>query len=331
MEFIKQLPKAELHLHIEGTLEPEMILKLADRNKKKINYSTVDELRAAYSFNNLQEFLDIYYAGASVLLTEEDFFDLTYAYIKKANNNNIKHVEIFFDPQTHTSRGVSFDAVISGIKSALKKGEKDFGISYKVIMCFLRHLSQKEAFVTLNQALPYKNIIDGVGLDSSENGNPPSKFKDVFEEARNTGFFAVAHAGEEGPAQYIHEAIDLLKVVRIDHGNNCINDAELMKFLSLKQIPLTVCPLSNLSLKVVDDLRNHPLRKLMKENLLVTINSDDPAYFGGYLNENYFQTAKALSLSNNELALLAKNSFKASFMDEKAQQFYISEIDKLID
>ncbi|HJN97523.1 MAG TPA: adenosine deaminase, partial [Candidatus Marinimicrobia bacterium] len=272
--YIEGIPKAELHLHIEGTFEPELMFEIARRNNISINYKSIDELKKAYSFNNLQEFLDIYYAGASVLLQVQDFYDLTWAYLTKAHEQNLIHTEIFFDPQTHTDRGLSFDTVIQGIRSALDDGKEKLGISSKLIMCFLRHLDEAAAFETLNQALPYKNWIAGVGLDSSELGHPPSKFQRVFSKARDEGFITVAHAGEEGPAEYVWEAINLLKVSRIDHGNRSLDDKQLIKYLIETQIPLTVCPLSNLELKVVNDLKDHPLLKLMEAGLVVTINSD---------------------------------------------------------
>ena len=262
--FIEGIPKAELHLHIEGTFEPELMFEIARRNNISINYKSIDELKKAYSFNNLQEFLDIYYAGASVLLQVQDFYDLTWAYLTKAHEQNLIHTEIFFDPQTHTNRGLSFDTVIQGIRSALDDGKEKLGISSKLIMCFLRHLDEAAAFETLNQALPYKNWIAGVGLDSSEMGHPPSKFQRVFSKARDEGFITVAHAGEEGPAEYVWEAINLLNVSRIDHGNRSLDDEQLIKYLIETQIPLTVCPLSNLELKVVNDLKDHPLLKLME-------------------------------------------------------------------
>ena len=266
----------QLNNYIEGTFEPELMFEIARRNNISINYKSIDELKKAYSFNNLQEFLDIYYAGASVLLQVQDFYDLTWAYLTKAHEQNLIHTEIFFDPQTHTDRGLSFDTVIQGIRSALDDGKEKLGISSKLIMCFLRHLDEAAAFETLNQALPYKNWIAGVGLDSSELGHPPSKFQRVFSKARDEGFITVAHAGEEGPAEYVWEAINLLNVSRIDHGNRSLDDKQLIKYLIETQIPLTVCPLSNLELKVVNDLKDHPLLKLMEAGLVVTINSDDP-------------------------------------------------------
>lgn len=325
--FIEGIPKAELHLHIEGTFEPELMFKIARRNNISINYKSIDELKKAYSFNNLQEFLDIYYAGASVLLQVQDFYDLTWAYLNKVHEQNLIHTEIFFDPQTHTDRGLSFDTVIQGIRSALDDGKEKLGISSKLIMCFLRHLDEAAAFETLNQALPYKNWIAGVGLDSSEMGHPPSKFQRVFSKARDEGFITVAHAGEEGPAEYVWEAINLLKVSRIDHGNRSLDDEQLIKYLNETQIPLTVCPLSNLELKVVNDLKDHPLLKLMEAGLMVTINSDDPAYFGGYMNENYTQIASALNLTKKQITQLAKNSFNSSFLSKSEKVKLIHQVE----
>ena len=326
--FIEGIPKAELHLHIEGTFEPELMFKIAQRNNIPIDYNSIDELKKAYNFNNLQEFLDMYYAGAEVLIHIQDFYDLTWAYLTKVHEQNIIHTEIFFDPQTHTDRGVSFNTVIQGIHSALEDGKEKLGISSKLIMCFLRHLDEAAAFETLNQALPYKNWIAGVGLDSSEMGHPPSKFERVFSKAREEGFITVAHAGEEGPAEYIWEAINLLKVSRIDHGNQSLDDDQLIKHIAEKQIPLTICPLSNLELKVVNDLKDHPLMKLMEAGLMVTINSDDPAYFGGYVNENYTCIASALNLSKKQITELAKNSIKSSFLPDGDKEKIIMQIEE---
>ena len=325
--FIEGIPKAELHLHIEGTFEPELMFEIAHRNNIPINYQSVDELKKAYNFNNLQEFLDIYYAGASVLIHEQDFYDLTWAYLTKVHAQNLVHTEIFFDPQTHTDRGISFDTVIQGIHNALIDGKDKLGISSQLIMCFLRHLVEASAFETLEQALPYKNWIAGVGLDSSELGHPPSKFERVFSKAMDEGFITLAHAGEEGPAEYVWEAINLLKVSRIDHGNRSLDDDQLIKYIAEKQIPLTVCPLSNLKLKVVEDLKHHPLLQLMEAGVMVTINSDDPAYFDGYMNENYIQIATALNFSKKQIAQLAKNSFKASFLPDKKKEKLISQVE----
>ena len=325
--FIEGIPKAELHLHIEGTFEPELMFEIAHRNNIPINYQSVDELKKAYNFNNLQEFLDIYYAGASVLIHEQDFYDLTWAYLTKVHAQNLVHTEIFFDPQTHTDRCISFDTVIQGIHNALIDGKDKLGISSQLIMCFLRHLVEASAFETLEQALPYKNWIAGVGLDSSELGHPPSKFERVFSKAMDEGFITLAHAGEEGPAEYVWEAINLLKVSRIDHGNRSLDDDQLIKYIAEKQIPLTVCPLSNLELKVVEDLKDHPLLQLMEAGVMVTINSDDPAYFDGYMNENYIQISTALNFSKKQIAQLAKNSFKASFLPDKKKEKLISQVE----
>ncbi len=326
-KFIEGIPKTELHLHIEGTFEPELMFEIAKRNNKKISYNSVEELKKAYSFNNLQEFLDIYYAGANVLIEEQDFYDLTWAYLNKVHEQNVVHVEIFFDPQTHTDRGISFDTVIKGIYRALEDGKEQLGISFKLIMSFLRHLDEASAFKTLEQALPYKKWISAVGLDSSELGNPPSKFERVFAKAQEEGFITVAHAGEEGPAEYIWEALDLLKVTRIDHGNRCLDDEKLVQRIANSQIPLTVCPLSNLELKVVTDLKDHPIPKMMEKNILVTVNSDDPAYFGGYMNENYLEIAKALDLSKQKITTLVKNSFKASWLSDEEKEKRLSDIE----
>ncbi|WP_298312291.1 adenosine deaminase [uncultured Aquimarina sp.] len=327
-KFIEGIPKTELHLHIEGTFEPELMFEIAKRNQKKIPYNSVAELKNAYKFNNLQEFLDIYYAGANVLITEQDFYDLTWAYLTKVHEQNVVHVEIFFDPQTHTDRGISFDTVIKGIRTALEDGREKLGITYKLIMSFLRHLDEASAFKTLEQALPYRDWISAVGLDSSEVGNPPSKFERVFAKSIEEGFLTVAHAGEEGPAEYIWEALDLLKITRIDHGNRCLDDSALVERLVDLQMPLTLCPLSNLELKVVSDLKEHPIAKMMDKNLLVTVNSDDPAYFGGYMNENYLGIAQALHLSKEQITTLVKNSFKASWLSDQEKEQKIQEIDQ---
>jgi adenosine deaminase len=325
-ELIKSVPKAELHLHIEGSLEPELMMQLAKRNNVEIKYKTVDEVRNAYNFSNLQDFLDIYYAGASVLITEQDFYDLTWAYILKAHEQNIVHCEIFFDPQTHTERGIQFATVINGIHAALSDAKVKFGITSHLILCFLRHLSQDAAMQILEMALPFKDKFVAVGLDSSEVGNPPSKFQRVFNMARKNGLITVAHAGEEGPAEYIREAIDLLLVSRIDHGNHCLTDEKLVSELVIKQIPLTVCPLSNFKLKVTPDLTKHPLKTMLEKGLLVTINSDDPAYFGGYLNENYLAIAYALSLDSTDIIQLARNSINASFIDKSQKERLLKDI-----
>lgn len=325
--FIQGIPKAELHLHIEGTFEPELMFEIAKRNGIEIAYENVEALKKAYSFNNLQEFLDIYYAGAAVLITEQDFYDLTWAYLSQIHTENVVHTEIFFDPQTHTERGISFKTVINGIQRALVDGKEKLGISFKLIMSFLRHLDEASAFETLEAALPYKEWIHGIGLDSSELGNPPSKFERAFAKARKEGFLVVAHAGEEGPADYIWEALDLLKVDRVDHGNRCLEDATLVERLVSEQMPLTLCPLSNLELKVVPDLTDHPIKKMMDKALLVTVNSDDPAYFGGYMNANYMAIATALQLSQDDIVKLVKNSFKASWLTDTEKANHFANID----
>lgn len=321
--FIQKLPKAELHLHIEGTLEPELMFALAKKNSIQIPYKSVQELKQAYNFSSLQSFLDIYYTGANVLIHESDFFDLTWAYLLTCKEQNILHVEIFFDPQTHTKRGIAFGTVITGITKALEKAKEELDISSYLIMCFLRHLSEEEAFETLKLSLPFKAQILGVGLDSSEVGHPPSKFKNVFQACQKEGYKIVAHAGEEGDSSYIWEAIELLHVQRIDHGIRCEEDAHLVEFLKEKQIPLTVCPLSNVKLRAVSTMQEHNILKLLHKGLLVTVNSDDPAYFGGYLNENYLALTQALHVNKEELKKLATNSFKASFLpQERKESFY---------
>jgi len=325
-EFIHGLPKAELHLHIEGTLEPELLFQLAERNHIQLKYPSVEALKKAYKFSNLQEFLDLYYEGANVLIEEQDFYDLTWDYLEKCKEQNVVHTEIFFDPQTHTERGILFATVINGINRALQDGREKLGISSKLIMCFLRHLDEASAFQTLDEALDYKDLIVAVGLDSSEKGNPPGKFERVFAKAREEGFLTVAHAGEEGPASFVKDAVDLLKIIRIDHGIAAIQDEFLLAELAQKQIPLTVCPLSNLELRAVDQLENHPLKKLMDHGLLVTVNSDDPAYFGGYVNENYLASAEALGLSKADLCQLAKNSVIASLLSEPEKEHHINAI-----
>ena len=327
--YIRLIPKAELHLHIEGSLEPELMFAMAEKNDVSIKYKSEDELRAAYNFNNLQEFLDIYYAGADVLLKEEDFYNLTFAYLEKIHEDNVLHTEIFFDPQTHTVRGVPFDTVVKGITRALDDGKEQLGISSHLIMCFLRHLDEKSAQEILDYALDYKDKIIGVGLDSSEVGNPPSKFANVFKRAQEEGFLTVAHAGEEGPAEYVWEAINLLNVERIDHGVQSINDKELVAELVKKQMPLTVCPLSNLKLKVVSDLKDLPLKRMMDKNMMVTINSDDPSYFGGYVNQNYLDVASALNLTKDDILLLARNSFNASFLTDDEKKHYLDKVDEM--
>lgn len=326
-QFIAGIPKVELHLHIEGSFEPELMFEIARRNTITIPFESVEALKQAYKFNNLQEFLDIYYQGANVLITEQDFYDLTWAYLTRIHSQKVFHTEIFFDPQTHTDRGVAFETVIKGIKRAMEDGKQKYGITYVLIMSFLRHLDEASAFNTLEQARPFKDWIMAVGLDSSEVGNPPSKFERVFAKAREEGYRTVAHAGEEGPAAYIREALDLLKIVRNDHGNRCMDDEQLVQRLVDEQMPLTLCPLSNLELKVVKDLRDHPIAKMMERGLLVTVNSDDPAYFGGYMNENYLGIAKALNLSKRQLSDLAKNGVKASWLPDQEKQKRLLEIE----
>ena len=326
-EYIKKIPKAELHLHIEGTFEPELMFEIAQRNKVEIPYQSVEEVKKAYQFSCLQDFLDIYYAGASVLLYERDFYDLTMAYFKHCAEENVVHTEIMFDPQTHTKRGVSFETVINGIQKAREDAKEKYGISSLLIMSYLRHLSEEDAFETLEQSLPYKHLIKAVGLDSSEKGNPPSKFQKVFEASIKEGYVPVAHAGEEGPAEYIWEALDLLKIARIDHGNNCLTDEVLVKRLVNDKIALTVCPLSNLELKVVDDLKDHPLKKMLNLGLKATVNSDDPAYFGGYMNANFLQTAEALDLTKEDVKTLVKNSFEYSLLSDDEKQKYLIQVE----
>ncbi|HTD03787.1 adenosine deaminase [Undibacterium sp.] len=331
-DFIRDLPKAELHLHIEGSLEPELMFALAQRNGVKLPYASVEEIRTAYNFTDLQSFLDLYYAGAAVLLTEQDFYDLTMAYVQRALADRVRHVELFFDPQTHTARGVSAETVFAGIARALRQARQEHGFSSSMILCFLRHLSEEDALQTLNAALPlreqYTDLWNGVGLDSAEVDNPPEKFARVFAQARELGFHLVAHAGEEGPPAYIHGALDILQVERIDHGVRAEEDAALMQRLARTQMPLTVCPLSNLKLCVVDDLSEHNLARMLRAGLCVTINSDDPAYFGGYMNANFIATAEALDLSRAELVQLARNGFCASFATPEQKQVWLDELEE---
>jgi adenine deaminase len=312
--FIRGLPKAELHLHIEGSLEPEQMFAFARRNRVALPFASVEAVRAAYAFSNLQDFLDIYYQGAQVLLTEEDFHDLALAYFRRAAADGARHAEIFFDPQTHTDRGVPFAVVADGLLAGMAAAERELGITSKLILCFLRHLSEEAAFRTLRQAEPYLDRIVGVGLDSSEVGHPPSKFAGVFKAARERGLRLVAHAGEEGPPDYVREALDKLGVDRIDHGNRSLEDPALVERLAREGMTLTVCPLSNLKLCVVDDLKAHPLKRMLDLGLKATVNSDDPAYFGGYLGENWIATAGAVGLSREDLVTLARNSFTGSFL-----------------
>ncbi len=326
-EFIEGLPKTELHLHIEGSLEPELMFDLAKRNNIDLPFATVEEVRAAYEFSELQDFLDIYYQGMGVLQTEQDFYDLTMAYLTKVHAQNVMHVEIFFDPQGHTERGVSFETVVGGISRALEAGEAEFGITSRLIMCFLRHLDELSAERTLDTALSFKTKIHGVGLDSSEMGHPPSKFKNVFTRARTEGFLLVAHAGEEGPPEYVREALDILHIDRLDHGNRSLEDDALTQRLADSQIALTVCPLSNYKLAGVTDMTKHPLRQMLDKGLNATINSDDPAYFGGYMTENYLAVAEALKLSKAEIATLARNGVNATFCTEAEKKSMHAKLD----
>jgi len=325
-KFIRSLPKAELHLHIEGTLEPELMFQLAMRNGIELNYSSEQAVREAYQFDHLQDFLDIYYAGASVLLKEQDFYDLTWAYLLKAKENNIVHTEIMFDPQAHTERGVPFSAIIGGIYRALVDGFEQMGITFRLIMSFLRHLSQEDGFKTLEESVPFKGWITAVGLDSSEKNFPPDLFADLFEKAQEMGFLTVAHAGEEGPPEYIWGALDLLRASRIDHGNSALEDSDLVDVLGIYEVPLTSCPLSNLKLKVIQKMADHPLKEMMDRGIKVTVNSDDPAYFGGYLNDNYFAVADALSLTREEIVQLVKNSFEASFITDGEKRAFLNRV-----
>jgi adenosine deaminase len=324
---LQAMPKAELHIHIEGSLEPELIFELAQRNGVSLPYASVEALRQAYAFTDLQSFLDIYYAGASVLLTEQDFYDMTMAYLRRAAADNVRHAEIFFDPQTHTARGVPFKTVIDGIWRACQEGP----ISATLIMCFLRHLSEDDAIATLEEALPFRDKIIGVGLDSSEVGHPPEKFARVFERARNLGLHLVAHAGEEGPPAYIESALDVLNVERIDHGVRCLEDADLTARLVREQMALTVCPLSNLKLRVFDVMGDSNLRRLLDAGLAATVNSDDPAYFGGYINDNYLAAFDALPLDAGHARRLAKNSFAAAFLEPERKRAWLAEVDAFFD
>jgi adenine deaminase len=330
IELARAIPKAELHIHIEGSLEPELIFDLAQRNGVPLAYPSVEALRKAYAFTDLQSFLDIYYAGASVLLRPQDFHDMAWAYFLRAKADNVIHTELFFDPQTHTARGVPMAAVIEGLSGACKKAETELDISSALILCFLRHLSEEDAFATLEAALPYREHLIGMGLDSSELGHPPEKFERVFARCRELGFKVVAHAGEEGPPEYMWQAIDLLKVQRIDHGVAALQDPLLMAELAYTRLPLTVCPLSNLKLCVVNDLRDHGLKAMLDAGLCVTINSDDPAYFGGYLNANFEQTVRALQLGPEDVVQLARNSFEASFLDTARRQACLAAMDRVL-
>jgi len=327
--FLNQLPKAELHMHLEGSLEPELMFKLAQRNQVSLPFDSVAAIRAAYEFSNLQDFLDIYYQGAHVLQTEQDFYDLTWAYLERCQQQNVRHVEPFFDPQTHTDRGIAFDTVINGIDRALQDAKQQLGISSYLIMCFLRHLPEEAAFATLEQALPYKDKIIAVGLDSSEQGFPPSLFERVFAKARAEGLLTVAHAGEEGPPDYIIQALDLLKVKRIDHGVRCVEDPALVERLIQLQMPLTVCPLSNTKLCVFKTMAEHNILELLERGVKVTINSDDPAYFGGYMTENFIAVADALNMSKAQALQLAQNSFAASFLPAAEKARWVNELQNL--
>ncbi len=321
------MPKVELHLHIEGTLQPELMFRLAVRNNVPLRYASVDELKEAYRFNNLQEFLDLYYEGAGVLQREADFYDLTMDYLQHCRAENIRHTEIFFDPQTHTDRGVPFDYVIRGIHRALVLAREEYDISSRLILCFLRHLPEEDAMATYEEAMPYREWIDGFGLDSSEVSNPPEKFQRVFARAREDGFFVTAHAGEEGPAEYVRQALDLLKVDRIDHGNHCLDDPALLERLVRDQMVLTVCPLSNKALQVVPDLRKHPLKQMLDKGLIATVNSDDPAYFGGYLTDNFLAVTEALALNRDDLLTLSRNAVIGSLAPAERKKKLLEELE----
>ena len=330
-QLIQALPKAELHIHIEGSLEPEMMFELALRNGVELPYQDVAAIRAAYEFNCLQDFLDLYYQGMSVLLTAQDFHDLTWSYLQRCRDDNVVHTEIFFDPQGHTDRGVAFETVFEGIWSALQRGEQELGISSRIIMCFLRHLDEDAAFATLAQAEPFIDRIEGVGLDSSELGHPPDKFLAVFKRAGDVGLKRVAHAGEEGPPDYVYQALDVLQVDRIDHGNRALEDSVLVDRLVEEQIPLTVCPQSNLRLAVVADMKDHPIRQMLQRGLKATVNSDDPAYFGGYVNDNFNALVDAVGLNRDEILSLVRNSFEASFLDQASISQHLAAVAAVAD
>jgi adenine deaminase len=325
-ELLREMPKAELHMHIEGSLEPELMFEIAGRNGIALKYASVEEARGAYDFADLQSFLDAYYEATRVLLHERDFYELTWAYLEKASAQGVRHAEIFFDPQAHTDRGVAFETVITGIRRALIDGERRLGISSHLILCFLRHLSAEEAMETLRQALPYRECIVGVGLDSTEVGHPPAEFQVVFEEAGRHGFRKVAHAGEEGPPKYIWQALDDLKAVRIDHGVRCMEDPRLVERLREEQVPLTVCPLSNIKLRVFPSIDQHPLKRMLEAGLCATVNSDDPAYFGGYVADNFLATKDGLAFTREDFRTVAENSFRASFIDEAEKQKLLDEL-----
>lgn len=327
-DFIRGLPKAELHLHIEGTLEPELMFELARRNGVSLPYQSIDEVRRAYAFTNLQSFLDIYYRGAQVLRHEQDFYDMTWAYLQRARTDGVRHVELFFDPQTHTDRGIPFATVVTGIDRALRDGQEQLGISSGLILCFLRHLSADAAMETLEQALPFQDKLLAVGLDSSEVGHPPEKFAEVFDRARHEGLSTVAHAGEEGPPEYIWGALDVLKVSRIDHGVRCVEDPRLVQRLRAEQVPLTVCPLSNVKLRVFDRIQDHNLKHLLELGLCATVNSDDPAYFGGYIADNLIAVQQALNLDRASLVQLTRNAFEAAFLSHEQKQTYLGELER---
>ena len=320
------LPKAELHMHIEGSFEPELMFKIAERNNIELPYESVEALKTKYDFNNLQEFLDIYYQGCAVLQTEQDFYDLAWAYLLKAKEDNIVHTEIFFDPQSHTDRGIAFDTVINGFYRAFQDGEEQLGITFCIIACFLRHLPEQAAFDIYPEILKHQDKIIGIGLDSSEVGHPPEKYQRIFQQAKKDGFKLVAHAGEEGPAEYIWQALDLLDVDRIDHGNRCLEDDKLVQAIKQRNLALTVCPLSNLKLRVVDDLKNHPIKDMLAMGLKATINSDDPAYFGGYMNDNFEQLQKAVGLTGEEIKQLIINSFDASFLNPEEIEKHVIKV-----
>ena len=327
---IRRLPKCELHIHIEGSLEPELMFALARRNGITLPYPSVEALQHAYRFRDLQDFLDLYYQGMSVLVTEQDFYDLAWAYLERAHADNVRHVEMFFDPQGHTSRGIPFSTVINGLHRAVVDAGRTLGVQASLIMCFLRDRDEADAERTLDSALAFKDRIVGVGLDSAESGNPPSKFKHVFKRARDAGFFLTAHAGEEGPASYVWEALDVLGVTRIDHGNRSLEDETLIGRLAREQLPLTMCPLSNLRLRVVDDLAHHPLRRMLDKGIVANVNSDDPAYFGGYVNENYLAVSKALGLGRDEIATIVRNGIKASLMTPPEMDKALADVDRVL-
>ena len=330
-KLVSTLPKAELHIHIEGSLEPEMMFLLAQRNQIELPYPDVDSIRRAYQFDCLQDFLDLYYQGMSVLQTEQDYHDLAWAYLQKCHEQNVVHTDIFFDPQGHTCRGVTFETVMNGLCAALDKAGNELGITHRLIMCFLRHLEEDDAFSTLEMSEPWRERITGIGLDSSELGHPPSKFKRVFERAADMGFRRVAHAGEEGPPEYVQEALELLKVHRVDHGNRSLESRNLVERLAASRMPMTVCPQSNLRLAVVKDMRDHPIRDMLNAGLNASIHSDDPAYFGGYINENFYALIDAIDLTSNEIMQLVKNGFKSSFLPREDIQRHLAAVDTVMD